>query len=141
MAQIPKGRLVKGAYNPTCRDCAIYFSITVFFVGPTNLKSRVSAGTRIPGKKNIFETPPISGDFVQCCSINVGQKCLVCPSAVKLVKYQLIYIYYIYIISIIFVLCKYVFIWKSKNHSLKTTSFSLEFPKLCYRFPQKVVGR
>ena len=26
---IPKGRLVKGPYEPICRDCAIYFSITV----------------------------------------------------------------------------------------------------------------
>ena len=30
MAQIPKGRLVKGPYKPICRDCAIYFSTTVF---------------------------------------------------------------------------------------------------------------
>ena len=30
MAQIPKGRLVKGPYKPICRDCAIYFSIIVF---------------------------------------------------------------------------------------------------------------
>ena len=29
MAQIPKGRLVKGPYKPICRDCAIYFAITV----------------------------------------------------------------------------------------------------------------
>ncbi len=29
MAQIPKGRLVEGPYKPICRDCAIYFSITV----------------------------------------------------------------------------------------------------------------
>ena len=29
MAQIPKGRLVKGPYKPICRECAIYFSITV----------------------------------------------------------------------------------------------------------------
>ena len=29
MAQIPKGRLVKGPYKAICRDCAIYFSITV----------------------------------------------------------------------------------------------------------------
>ena len=29
MAQIPRGRLVKGPYKPICRDCAIYFSITV----------------------------------------------------------------------------------------------------------------
>ena len=30
MAQRPKGRLVKGSpYKPVCRDCAIYFSITV----------------------------------------------------------------------------------------------------------------
>ena len=29
MAQIPKSRLVKGPYKPICRDCAIYFSITV----------------------------------------------------------------------------------------------------------------
>ena len=30
MAQIPKGRLAKGAskYKPTCRYCAIYFSTT-----------------------------------------------------------------------------------------------------------------
>ena len=28
MAQIPKGRLVKGPCKPICRDCAIYFSIT-----------------------------------------------------------------------------------------------------------------
>ena len=25
MAQMPKGRLVKGPYTPICRDCAIYF--------------------------------------------------------------------------------------------------------------------
>ena len=30
MAQIPKGRLVKGPYKPICRDCAIYFSTTVY---------------------------------------------------------------------------------------------------------------
>ena len=29
MAQIPKGKLIKGPYKPICRDCAIYFSITV----------------------------------------------------------------------------------------------------------------
>ena len=29
MAQIPKGRLVKGPYKPICTDCAIYFSTTV----------------------------------------------------------------------------------------------------------------
>ena len=29
MAQIRKGRLVKGPYKPICRDCAIYFSTTV----------------------------------------------------------------------------------------------------------------
>ena len=29
MAQIPKGRLVKGPYKPICRDSAIYFSSTV----------------------------------------------------------------------------------------------------------------
>ena len=29
MAQIPKGRLVKGPHKPICRDCAIYFSTTV----------------------------------------------------------------------------------------------------------------
>ena len=29
MAQIPKGRLVKGPYKPICRDCAMYFSTTV----------------------------------------------------------------------------------------------------------------
>ena len=29
MAQIPKGRLVKGPYKTVCRDCAIYFSNTV----------------------------------------------------------------------------------------------------------------
>ena len=29
MAQIPKGRLVKGPYKPICRDSAIYFLITV----------------------------------------------------------------------------------------------------------------
>ena len=29
MAQIPKGRFVKGPYKPICRDCAIYFSTTV----------------------------------------------------------------------------------------------------------------
>ena len=32
MAQIPKGRLVKGPYKPICRDCAIYFSNTVQLV-------------------------------------------------------------------------------------------------------------
>ena len=32
MAQIPKGRLVKGPYKAICRDCAIYFSITVLFL-------------------------------------------------------------------------------------------------------------
>ena len=29
MAQIPKGRLVKGPHKPICRDCAMYFSTTV----------------------------------------------------------------------------------------------------------------
>jgi len=29
MAQIPKGRLVEGPYQPICRDSAMYFSITV----------------------------------------------------------------------------------------------------------------
>ena len=29
MAQIPKGRLVQGPYQPICRDCAMYFSIAV----------------------------------------------------------------------------------------------------------------
>ena len=29
MAQIPKGRLVKGPYKPLCRDCAMYFSTAV----------------------------------------------------------------------------------------------------------------
>ena len=39
MTKIPKGRLVKGPYKPICRDCAIFFSIsvtlliTVFFWG------------------------------------------------------------------------------------------------------------
>ena len=30
MAQIPKGRLAEGPYNPICRDCDIYFLITVY---------------------------------------------------------------------------------------------------------------
>ena len=29
MAQIPQGRLVNGPFKPICRDCAIYFSLTV----------------------------------------------------------------------------------------------------------------
>ena len=29
MTQILKGKLVKGPCKPICRDCAIYFSITV----------------------------------------------------------------------------------------------------------------
>ena len=29
MAQIPKGRLVENPHKPICRDCAVYFSITV----------------------------------------------------------------------------------------------------------------
>ena len=39
MAQIPKGRFVKGAYKPICRDCAIYFAITVrvFISGKSRL--------------------------------------------------------------------------------------------------------
>ena len=37
MAQIPKGRLVKGPYQPICRECAIYFSIMV----PSEIKSIV----------------------------------------------------------------------------------------------------
>ena len=39
--EIPKGRLVKGPYKAicrACRDCAIYFSITV----PTSISSRMS---------------------------------------------------------------------------------------------------
>ena len=32
MAQIPKGRLAKGQYKPICRDCAMYFLSTVFFI-------------------------------------------------------------------------------------------------------------
>ena len=36
MAQIPRGRFVKGPYKPICRDCAIYFSLTVLTsMGPT----------------------------------------------------------------------------------------------------------
>ncbi len=30
MAQIPNGRFVKSRYKPICRDCAMYFSITVW---------------------------------------------------------------------------------------------------------------
>ena len=30
MAQKPNGRLVKGQYKPICRDCALYFSTTVY---------------------------------------------------------------------------------------------------------------
>ena len=29
MAQMPKGRSVKGQYKPICRDCAMYFLIIV----------------------------------------------------------------------------------------------------------------
>ena len=32
MVQIPKGRFVKGPYKSICRDCAIYFSMTVYGV-------------------------------------------------------------------------------------------------------------
>ena len=40
MAQIPKGRSVKGPYKPVCRDCAIYFSITLYIQSqPTPLGS------------------------------------------------------------------------------------------------------
>ena len=31
MAQIPKGRLVKGPHKPICRDCAIYSSIATWY--------------------------------------------------------------------------------------------------------------
>ena len=37
MAQIPKGRLVKGPYKPIWRDCAIYFSTTVCVSCPIGL--------------------------------------------------------------------------------------------------------
>ena len=30
VSQKPKGRLVKGPYQPICRDCAIYFSVTMY---------------------------------------------------------------------------------------------------------------
>ena len=30
MAQIPKYRSVEGPYQPICRDCAMYFSITIY---------------------------------------------------------------------------------------------------------------
>ena len=40
MAQIPKGRLVKGPYEPICGDCAIYFSITVSFLFVFHVHSR-----------------------------------------------------------------------------------------------------
>ena len=38
MAQIPKGRLVKGPYKPICRDCAMYFSITVDMWGSSRFQ-------------------------------------------------------------------------------------------------------
>ena len=41
MAQIPKGRLIKGPYKPICRDCAIYFSITVMALGITWIFVRI----------------------------------------------------------------------------------------------------
>ena len=51
MAQIPKGRLVDGPYKPICRDCAIYFLITVhvfvflrFFCSFSEMAETKSAG-------------------------------------------------------------------------------------------------
>ena len=40
MARIPKGRSVEGPYQPICRDCAMYFSITVFLDSLERKKSR-----------------------------------------------------------------------------------------------------
>ena len=61
----------------------LVFIYRCFLAGPRKkLKS-----SRNQGPENKI-TPPISGDFDQCCSINVGQKCLVCPSAVELLKYN-----------------------------------------------------
>ena len=45
MAQIPKGRLVKGQCKPICRDCAMYFSlytIIVQFWHPSKLANNLS---------------------------------------------------------------------------------------------------
>ena len=46
MAQIPKGRLVKGPYKPICRDCAINCSITVFAGWTTQLKNMRKSNTK-----------------------------------------------------------------------------------------------
>ena len=53
MARVPKGRLVKGPYKPICRDCAIYFSITVIiwllkFQG--DFTDRTLSGEPLPSK-------------------------------------------------------------------------------------------
>ena len=80
MAQIPKGRLVKGAYKPICRDCAIYVAISVIggktFPSPSRLFITIHARVshwcfhssdphnffgcvmkkKSPEKKNISET-------------------------------------------------------------------------------------
>ena len=76
MAQIPKGRLVKGPYKPICRDCAIYFSITVICMcldmygllvyapvwkhQPVDPFSNISWLVKLPGL-NIHQPPEIAG--------------------------------------------------------------------------------
>ncbi len=63
MAQIPKGRLVKGPYEPRCIDCAIYFSITVsiylylqYTQKKTNMDNLKLLIVEKGRKKTIFQT-------------------------------------------------------------------------------------
>ena len=53
MAQIPKGRLVKGPYKPICRDCAIYFSTTVHLPTIDCQGTAVSFCGISPGQKGL----------------------------------------------------------------------------------------
>lgn len=91
---------LQGSIHIRCKKSSYCYDDSAFF--PSHLKidmlvfiyRRFLAGprkklksSRNQGPENKI-TPPISGDFDQCCSINVGQKCLVCPSAVELLKYN-----------------------------------------------------
>ena len=63
--EIPKGRLVKGPYKPICRDCAIYFSITV--IGLIAHRKRIYNYS--DKGINIFEKPAKLGNRLFACNI------------------------------------------------------------------------
>ena len=49
MTQIPKGRLVKGQYEPICRDSAMYFSSFFIYVFIYIFKKYMTGLSKIVG--------------------------------------------------------------------------------------------